>query len=260
MAILETSTKTGISWITESIGLLKAEPHKLLTLALVYVTVFMMMPSLPGLQWFALLTILIWPIFMAAVIGIYREIDKKQSPKLSEVFGSIQPKILLLLQLGGAFLLYGAIVSFLLNADIKGLESLTQNNAAMTESQAAMVFQKMLPLLLKLILLLIPLVMASWFSPPLIAFNNYSVIKSIKSSIAGSIQYVLAMGIAWLLLTLGIIGVMLTVGIIIGITGNLIPVLAKVLMPLLIFGSLLVASSLMLAFQYVSYRDVFSKA
>ena len=268
MAILETSTKTGISWIAESIALLKAEPRKLLTLALVYVTVFMMLPSLPGFQWFALITILIWPIFMAAVIGIYRDVDciktdSKQTLNplnISEIINSIKPKALLLLQLGGAFLLYGAIVSFFLNGDIKGLETLTQSNAAMTESEAVIVIQKMLPLLLKLVLLLIPLMMASWFSPPLIAFNNYSVIKAIKSSIAGSIQYLVAMGVAWLLLTAGIVGVMLIVGIIIGITGNLIPVLAKLLMPILIFGSLLAASALMLAFQYVSYRDVFSKA
>ena len=264
MAILETSTKTGVSWIKESGRLLKSEPRKLIVLALIYVTIFMMMPSLPGFQWFGLITILIWPLFMAVVIGIYRELDlSAETTKmlhLGMVMDSVKPKVFLLLQLGGMFLLYGAIVSFFLNGDIKGLEGLAQSKDVMTESEAVIIMQKMLPLLSKLILLLIPLMMASWFSPPLIAFNNYSVIKAIKSSIAGSLQYFVALGVAWLLLTVTIVSVMLIVGIIIGITGNLIPSLAQLLMPLLIFGSLLIASSLMLSFQYVSYRDVFSKA
>jgi len=114
--------------------------------------------------------------------------------------------------------------------------------------------------LLKLSLLLIPLMMATWFSPMLIAFNNYSLIKAIKSSIAGSLQYMIALAAAWLLLTVGIIALMLIVGIVAGIISNLVPVLGQMLMSMVVFGCLLLATALMLAFQYVSYRDVFRAA
>jgi hypothetical protein len=99
--------------------------------------------------------------------------------------------------------------------------------------------------------------MATWFAPMLIAFNNYSLGKAIKSSLAGTLQYMIALTVSWLILTSGIILLMLFAGIVVGILGALIPTMAQLLMSILVFGTLLLASALMLAFQYVSYRDVF---
>jgi type III secretory pathway component EscS len=151
-------------------------------------------------------------------------------------------------------------VSFFLNNDIQALVELAQNKEKMTESQMAAFLQKMLPFMLKLALLLTPLMMATWFSPMLIAFNNYDLVKAIKSSIAGSLQYMIALATAWIVLSGGIVILMLTVGIAVGIVGSLVPALAQMLTSFLIFGCLLLATALMLAFQYVSYRDVFRAA
>jgi hypothetical protein len=74
------------------------------------------------------------------------------------------------------------------------------------------------------------------------------------------LQYTIAMGAAWLLLSAGVVFAMLLAGMVIGILGALIPILAQALMPLLVFGTLLVSTALMFAFQYVSYRDVFRAA
>ncbi|MGB7814886.1 MAG: BPSS1780 family membrane protein [Methylotenera sp.] len=260
MAIHESRTKTGVSWVTESVALFKTAPRKWLLLALAYVGLFMMIPSIPGLQFFAFISILIWPIFLAVAIALYRNADIKKQQNLSEVISMVKPKLSQLMALGGACLLYGVLVSFILNSDIQGLAALTQANTDMSESHMMIFLQKMFPLLLKLTLLLIPLMMATWFSPMLIAFNHYSLVKAIKSSIAGSIQYMIALGAAWLLLTAGIVAIMLIVGIVAGIISSLVPVLGQMLMSLVVFGCLLLATALMLAFQYVSYRDVFRAA
>jgi hypothetical protein len=260
MAILESRTKTGFSWVTESVALFKSAPRKWLLLGLAYVGLFMMLPSIPGLQFLSIISILIWPVFLAIAIMMYRNADIKKQQNLSEMMQNIQPKMTQLMALGAACLLYAVLVSFVLNSDIEGLVALTQNKAEMTESQMMAIMQKMFPFLLKLSLLLIPLMMATWFSPMLIAFNNYSLIKAIKSSIAGSLQYMIALAAAWLLLTVGIIALMLIVGIVAGIISNLVPVLGQMLMSMVVFGCLLLATALMLAFQYVSYRDVFRAA
>ena len=63
MAILQSRTQTGISWIKESIALFKTAPRKWLMLALAYLSLFVMLPSIPVLQFFAFLSVLIWPIF-----------------------------------------------------------------------------------------------------------------------------------------------------------------------------------------------------
>ncbi|MEQ1598318.1 MAG: BPSS1780 family membrane protein [Methylotenera sp.] len=260
MAILESRTKTGISWVKESIDLFKTAPRKWLLLALSYVGIFMMLPSIPGLQFFAFISVLIWPVFLAMAIMMYRNADMKKQQNLGEIFNQIQPKMSQLMALGAACLLYAVLVSFVLNSDIEGLVALTQNKAEMTEPQVLALMQKMVPFMLKLALLLTPLMMATWFSPMLIAFNNYDLVKAVKSSIAGSIQYMIALAAAWILLSGGIVVLMLTVGIAVGIVSNLVPVLGQMLTSFLIFGCLLLATALMLAFQYVSYRDAFRAA
>jgi hypothetical protein len=260
MAILESRTKTGISWVKESLNLFKTAPRKWLLLALAYVGIFMMLPSIPGLQFFAFISVLIWPVFLAMAIMMYRNADMKKQQNLGEIFNQIQPKMSQLMALGAACLLYAVLVSFVLNSDIEGLVALTQNKAEMTEPQVLALMQKMVPFMLKLALLLTPLMMATWFSPMLIAFNNYDLVKAIKSSIAGSIQYMIALAAAWILLSVGIVVLMLTVGIAVGIVSSLVPALGQMLTSFLIFGCLLLATALMLAFQYVSYRDAFRAA
>jgi hypothetical protein len=260
MAILESRTKTGISWVKESVALFKTAPRKWLLLGLAYVGLFMMLPSVPGMQFFAFFSILLWPVFLAIAITLYRNADTQKQQTLYEVIEIVKPRIPMLMALGGICLLYGIVVSFILNSDIEGLLKFTQGKGEITESQAMQMMQAIVPLLLKLSLMLIPLMMATWFSPMLIAFNNYGVVKAIKSSIAGSLQYMIALGASWLLLTAGIVGVMLVVGIVVGLIGSLAPLLGQMLTSLLVFGCLLLATTLMLAFQYVSYRDVFRAA
>lgn len=260
MAILQSRTQTGISWVKESVALFKTAPRKWLMLALAYVGLFMMLPSIPGLQLFAFISILIWPVFLAVAIALYRNAEMKKQQTVGEIIMQIQPKISQLVALGGACLLYAVLVSFLLNSDLQGLEAAVGNKDKMTESQMMAFLQTIFPLLLKLTLLLIPLMMATWFAPMLIAFNNYSMVKAIKSSIAGSIQYMVALGAAWLLLTAGMLALMLAVGIVAGVISAMVPMLGQMLMSFIVFGCLLLATALMLAFQYVSYRDVFRAA
>ena len=260
MAILESRTQTGMSWIKESIALFKTAPRKWLMLALAYVGLFMMLPSVPALQFFAFVGILMWPVFLAFAIAMYRNAELKKQQTLSETMQTIQPKMWQLMALGGACLLYAVLVSLVLNSDLQGLAALTQNKVKMTEPQMMAVVQKMLPLMLKMLLLSIPLLMATWFSPMLIAFNNYSVVKAIKSSIAGSLQHIIALTAAWLLLAASVLALMMAVGIVAGIISALVPAFGQLLIPFVLFGCLLLATALMLAFQYVSYRDVFRAA
>jgi hypothetical protein len=260
MAILQSRTQTGISWVKESVALFKTAPRKWLSVALVYVGLFMMLPSIPGLQFFAFISILIWPVFLVIAIALYRNAEMKKQQNVNEIIMQIQPKIGQLIGLGGTCLLYAVLVSFLLNADLQGLEALVSDKDKMTESQMMVFLQTLFPVLLKLSLLLVPLMMATWFAPMLIAFNNYSLVKAIKSSIAGSLQYMVALGAAWIVLTIGILTLMLAVGVVAGIISAMVPMLGQMLMSFIVFGCLLLATALMLAFQYVSYRDVFRAA
>ena len=263
MAILESRTQTGLSWVKESIALFKQSPRKWLMLALFYITFFVMLPSALHSIIFVVLTILIFPAFTALAMLMFKNADRGMSEPLSTMVTKLQPKVSQLMLLGLVSLLYGILVGYFLNSDMQWLAKVSQMMQAQTsvsEQQASLIIEKGLPIMLKLLLFSAPLLVVTWFSPMLIAFNNYSLAKAIKSSIAGAIQYAVAMTAAGLALVAGLVLLMLVMGIFAGIMGKFIPASAQFFMSFLIFGWLLVATALMLTFQYVSYRDVFRAA
>lgn len=257
MAIFESRTKTGVSWVSESIAFLKQSPRKWLALALAYIGLFVLLPSLPGLQIFAFLTILIWPVFIAVAMRMYRNAEVQKQENLQSMMKIIQPKMRSLIALGAVSLLYFVVVSIILSSDIQALAQVLESKEQMNEQEMASAMGVMMPLFLKLMLLLTPLMIATWFAPMLIAFNNYSLVKAMKSSVAGALQHTVAMTAAWLLLSAGIITLMLMSGILVGIVAAMLPALSQTLMTIIMFGCVLLSTALMLAFQYVSYRDIF---
>jgi hypothetical protein len=260
MAILESRTKTGISWVKESVVLFKMQPSKWMLLAMAYVSIFMMLPSLFQSSTIAMGTVLIWPIFTAFAIMLFRNADIGKKESLQQTIALIKPRLTVLISLGLICLLYATLISYLLNSDIEALVPFAESSKAMDEAQYMLFMEKFMPFLLKLLLLLLPLFISTWFSPMLIVINRYPVLKAIKSSIAGTIQYTVAMGVSWIVLTAAVFLLMLALGLVVGILAQLMPFIAQTLMPILIFGTLLVTTALMFAFQYVSYRDVFRAA
>lgn len=263
MAILQSRTQTGLNWVKESLALFMQSPRKLTMLAMAYITFFVMLPSALSSLYFVVLTILIFPAFIVLAMLIYKNIDNQSNQKLAEILVKIQLKVPQLMLLGLVSLVYGIVMSYLLSSDMQWLAKMSQvvqTKTPISEKQASLLFEKGIPIMLKMMLFSAPLIIVTWFSPMLIALNNYSLIKAIKSSIAGAIQYAVAMGVAGLVLLLGLVILMLAMSIFAVLVGKLMPASAQFLMSLLVFGWLLFATAIMLAFQYVSYRDIFRSA
>ena len=259
MAIHQSNIQTGLSWAKESWALFKLAPSKWISLGLSYIVLFFILPSLPGLQILSLVSTLIWPAFLVLAVTLYRNADNGITEAISQILTRIKPKLKQLVGLGALCLAYFVAVSLILGDDMQNVMKLVEVGAQ-TNAQVNTLLDKTLPLLLKLTLLLLPLLMFTWFSPMLIVYNNYSVIKAVKSSIAGLLQYMLALGISWLVFTLAFMLVMLGLGLVVGLITLVSATLGSILMVFATFGSLLVATAIMLAFQYVSYRDVFKAA
>jgi len=259
MAILQSRTKTGISWISESIALFKQAPRKWTSLALTFFAIFAIIPSIPGLEIFGLLTMLIWPVFVVFAARLYRNEEVKKEETLSHTMAFIQPKVKPLIILGFINIVYLIAIS-VLSTDAQAFAELMNNHNKMSEQELAAAFQTVLPNFLMFLLLLVPMVIVNWFSPMLIAFNQYSVIKAIKSSLAGCLQYWVALLGAWLLLSSGIMALMVAASLIGGLFVFASPGMAQTVATVLVFGAFLLAIALTFAFQYVSYRDVFRAA
>lgn len=260
MAILQSRTRTGISWVTESIALFRQAPRQWLSLALVYLGLFVLLPSIPGLQLLAFVTILIWPIFIAVAMRFYRNVEVKKTENLQAIMQLIQPRMRLLTLLGLVHLLYFVLVSLLVSSDMQVLSGILERQQEMDEQELAAALQTMMPIFFKLVLLFIPLMIISWFSPMLIAFNQYPLGKAIKSSIAGCLQYIIALVAAWLLLSAAMMTLMMAASVLAGFFAMVMPVIAQFLVSTIVFGCFLIGIALTLAFQYVSYRDIFRAA
>ena len=247
--------KDSIRWNKESFLLFKKTPNQSLMLSLTYLFIFMLLPSVPMVQVFSIASILIWPIFLVFAVNFYKIHDKNKNETFLAVYEKIKPRLLTLLALGLICLTYAGIVTMVLNSEMQHFIKLSENN-----NELANVINNFLPMIGKLILLLLPLLMGTWFSPMLIVYNHYSLFKSIKSSIAGSLMYIIPLGLSWLIFSTTAILFMLSCGVLIGSLTSFFPNIGSSLMGAVIFFALLVITSVMFAFQYISYRDIFKTA
>jgi hypothetical protein len=247
--------RDSIRWNKESFKLFKKTPNQSLMLSLAYLFIFMLLPSMPMIQIFSIASILIWPIFLVFAVNFYKTHDKNKEENFLAVFEKIKPRLATLLMLGLICLIYAGMVTMVLNSEMQGFIQLSENN-----NELVTVINNFVPMIGKLILLLLPLLMATWFSPMLIVYNNYSLFKSIKSSIAGCLMYIFPLGLSWLIFSTTAILFMLLCGLLIGSLASFLPAIGPSLMGAIIFFALLVITSVMFAFQYISYRDIFKSA
>ena len=247
--------KDSIRWNKESFLLFKKKPNQSLMLSLTYLFIFMLLPSVPMIQIFSIASILIWPVFLVFAVNFYKIHDKNKNETFLAVYEKIKPRLLTLLALGFICLTYAGMVTMILNAEMQHFIQLSENN-----NELVNVINNFVPMIGKLILLLLPLLMGTWFSPMLIVYNHYSLFKSIKSSIAGSLMYIIPLGLSWLIFSTTAILFMLSCGVLIGSLASFFPNIGSSLMGAVIFFALLVITSVMFAFQYISYRDIFKSA
>ena len=247
--------RDSIRWNKESFMLFKKTPNQSLMLSLTYLFIFMLLPSMPMIQIFSIASILIWPVFLVFAVNFYKTHDKNKEENFLVVYEKIKLRLATLLSLGLICLIYAGMVTMVLNSEMQGFIQLSEKN-----NELVTLINNFVPMIGKLVLLLLPLLMATWFSPMLIVYNHYSLFKSIKSSIAGCLMYIFPLGLSWLIFSTIAILFMLSCGLLIGALASLFPAIGPSLMGAIIFFALLVITSVMFAFQYISYRDIFKSA
>lgn len=245
--------KAGLDWVYRSVMLFRQSPPKWLLHALLYVVLFVMLPSIPGMPvLISLVIILFWPTFLALFIGVYREADLGRDTLPRELVEQLKPNFMKLITLGGIFLAYGILTGVLVKTEMAQLNELIAKKA-----ESAVLMEMALPFIFKMLLLLTPMIMASWFSPMLVAYQSYSLIDAIKHSVWQCWKNLVAITVSWALLTIALLGVMLIAGLVIGIITAISAFLGSILMSLMVFSMLLVVTYFLLAIQYFSYRHVY---
>jgi hypothetical protein len=261
--------KLGFSWVTDSLILFKQHPAKWMGLSSMYLVFFQFLPILllgiieqineahgsiiilflVGLLGLALT--FSWPIFTSVVIGVCRETHVDRPTPVSEVLHRVKPHAKQLIFLGVVFFVYRLVMIAFTEADIQALDLQQMDKEIMPIG--------FWMLMLKLMVLQVPLLLATWYSPLLISYHQYSVFKSIGHSVWAALHNITALITAWVSLTLAVVGVMLLLGLLIGIIAIFAKGLAAFLGMIVVMFVSLMATAFLFSIQYFSFLPMYYK-
>jgi hypothetical protein len=249
------SASEAFHWVRDCLGIFRQNPAMWMLVALSYVLLFMVIPAMVFLPVIVkLLVVIMGPFFLVLALTLYREADYGRDTEFSDIVAQVKPQLGKLVALGGACMVYGILISYVTSGDMQALDDMV-NAKADAEALAT----RAVPLAIKMLVLMTPIFMSTWFAPMLVAHHQFSVWKAIKSSIAGCLTSVLSLAFAWILLTAGLALCMMATGIVVALVTAILKPVGLILTSLTLLAFLLLATSLMLGLQYVSYRDIFAK-
>lgn len=258
--------KLGYSWVKDSYQLFLHHPAKWLSLSFLYLFVFVIMPmillggigvlanqhgSVVLLILFSLIGLIVsfsWPIFTSLVIGVCRETHMQRTTPIAEIFAKIRPHVRQLIFLGMLFFIYRMLMLTSLQPDLQLLEDWRAKHP----NSVQLPFQFWV-IMLKLLVLEVPLILATWYSPLLISFQELTVIRAIQHSIWASLKNLVSLISAWVTLTFFVVLMMILLGAIVGLFALFSASLSHVLEGFVLMLAFLIATAFLFSIQYFSY-------
>jgi hypothetical protein len=216
---------------------------------MLYITIILFIPVLPVLQFFSPITIFLYPFIVLIYIHFYRELDSKRNFDIQHIFNLLKVKFRPLLFIGGLTFIFSTFLSMVFYADLipntEEIKSITQFS------------EKYQLTFIKLILISIPFIMATWFSPMLIFYNQYGAMKAIKSSLAGTLMFSIPLLLGWTILTGSFVAIILLATFFFSLLSFLGQNSISFLTSLFLLVSFTAYISILFIFQYVTYKDIF---
>ena len=178
------------SWLRDIFLILKKTKNHSLVIGYTYLFIFLVLPSLPLIQFLSPIVIILWPVAVVQIINFYRSPDNKKI-SIFKLDSQIKKSIPQLLRIGLITFFYALVISTFLSPQMQSI--VEQANAGDSVSDAA-VFLK---LIVKLFLFMLPLFAATWFSPMIVVYRGEGVFKALKSSIAAILIFIIPLLLTW---------------------------------------------------------------
>lgn len=239
-------------WVTQSILLTKLNFKVTLLLGSAYIFAYLLVPSIPSLSFISPFLIIAWPISTMIFINFFRLTQDKKETDFKALVKIDKESIRVLIYLGVICLFYSLLISLILSSDIKNVLA-AASEPEISEDMSNNVFS----ILIKFMVLAIPVLMATWFSPILIAYHNFGLIKAIKSSFAGVLLSIVPITLSWLILLGGFISLIFLMIMVFTILGSSENVLVSYVLIFLCMIVLAAYISTLFSFQYTTYKDVY---
>ncbi|MEK9685817.1 MAG: hypothetical protein VW259_00700 [Methylophilaceae bacterium] len=178
------------SWLRDIFLILKKTKNHSLVIGYTYLFIFLVLPSLPLIQFLSPIVIILWPVAVVQIINFYRSSDNKKI-SIFKLDSQIKKSIPQLLRIGLITFFYALVISTFLSPQMQSI--VEQANAGDSVLDAA-VFLK---LIVKLFLFMLPLFAATWFSPMIVVYRGEGVFKALKSSIAAILIFIIPLLLTW---------------------------------------------------------------
>ena len=178
------------SWLRDIFLILKKTKNHSLVIGYTYLFIFLVLPSLPLIQFLSPIVIILWPVAVVQIINFYRSPDNKKI-SIFKLDSQIKKSIPQLLRIGLITFFYALVISTFLSPQMQSI--VEQANAGDSVLDAAI----FLKLILKLFLFMLPLFAATWFSPMIVVYRGEGVFKALKSSIAAILIFIIPLLLTW---------------------------------------------------------------
>ena len=178
------------SWLKDIFLILKKTKNHSLVIGYTYLFIFLVLPSLPLIQFLSPIVIIVWPVAVVQIINFYRSSDNKKI-SIFELDSQIKKSIPQLLRIGLITFFYALVISTFLSPQMQSI--VEQANAGDSVLEAAI----FLKLIVKLFLFMLPLFAATWFSPMIVVYRGEGVFKALKSSIAAILIFIIPLLLTW---------------------------------------------------------------
>ena len=178
------------SWLRDIFLILKKTKNHSLVIGYIYLFIFLVLPSLPLIQFLSPIVIILWPVAVVQIINFYRSPDNKKI-SIFKLDSQIKKSIPQLLRIGLITFFYALVISTFLSPQMQSI--VEQANAGDSVLDAAI----FLKLILKLFLFMLPLFAATWFSPMIVVYRGEGVFKALKSSITAILIFIIPLLLTW---------------------------------------------------------------
>lgn len=224
----------GVGWITDGFGLFKMAPGIWIANIVIFFIIVMVLSFIPIVS---LVINLFMPVFTAGFMLGCRDLEEGNDLQISHLFAGFQNRTGALVAVGALYLVMIIIVMLV----AFGGMFMAGGGTAMLENPEAMQNGAMPTAMLLAVLigtaLMIPVVMAYWFAPALIVFNEeLGVIEAMKMSFMGCLKNIIPF-------------------LLYGIVAMVLAIVASIPLMLgwLVLGPMLIGS------MYVAYKEIFTE-
>jgi hypothetical protein len=248
--------RQGIVWLTQAYGMFKQQRLAWVVLLLAYYLVLILLRAIPVLGPYAMTVMK--PVFAVGLLAGAWTQERGSPPKLSQLFQGFRANLWALLPIG-LFFVVGITIAVFASSLVDGgkLLDFLSVGGAMTEEQlaAALAGGSLQVGMLFSALLAIPVLIATWWAPALVVFQDAGPGPALLASLRAALAN-------WKPLSIYALGVFFYGGVVPGlIIGGIAlvvpqPAAQVLVIALLLPYSLFFAATLHIS-DYVSYRDVF---